>query len=94
MQKIVELKPLPEYKLRVRFADGVEGEADLSHLAGKGVFSIWNDYAEFEKARIGEHGELLWEGGVDLCPDAVYLQITGKTPEELFAKLNESEVNA
>ena len=94
MQKIIEVKPLGKYKLRVRFADGVEGEADLSHLAGKGVFAIWNDYAEFEKVRIGEHGELLWEGGVDLCPDAVYLQITGKSPEELFPKLNESEVNA
>jgi hypothetical protein len=94
MQKIIEVKPRPEYKLWVRFADGVEGEADLSHLVGKGVFSVWNDYAEFEKVRIGAHGELLWEGGVDLCPDAVYLQITGKTPEELFPKLNESEVNA
>ncbi len=94
MQKIVEVKPLPEYKLRVQFADGVEGEADLSHLAGKGVFSIWNDYAEFEKVSIGGHGELLWEAGVDLCPDALYLQITEKSPEEFFPKLNESEVNA
>ena len=94
MQKIIEVKPLGEYKLRVRFADGVEGEADLSHLAGKGVFAIWNDYAEFEKIVVGEHGELLWEGGVDLCSDAVYLQITGKSPEALFPKLNESEVNA
>ena len=94
MLKVVEAKPLPDYKLWVRFADGIQGEVDLSHLAGKGVFSIWNDYAEFEKVVIGAHGELLWEGGVDVCSDAVYLQITGKSPEELFPKLNESEINA
>ena len=45
MFKPVQVKALQGYKLWVKFSDGVEGEVNLSHLVGKGVFSKWNDYA-------------------------------------------------
>ena len=32
MLKVMEVEPLPGYKLRLRYADGVAGEVDLSHL--------------------------------------------------------------
>ena len=41
MFKPIDVKALPGYKIWVRFADGTEGEADLSHLAGRGVFALW-----------------------------------------------------
>ena len=44
----------------VKYADGEEGEVDLSHLAGKGVFSVWDDYEVFEKVYIGRYGEIAW----------------------------------
>ena len=37
MNTIVEVQPEPEYKVWLRFEDGVEGEADLSVLVGRGV---------------------------------------------------------
>lgn len=78
---------MPQYRLWIRYEDGVEGEVDLSHLAGRGVFAIWNDYRVFEQVSIGPSGELRWGEEVDLCPDALYMQITGKSPKEVFPKL-------
>jgi len=87
--KPVDVKPLPDYTLRVRYADGVEGEVDLSHLVGKGVFALWNDATAFEKVSIGKSGEIRWNEEVELCPDSLYLEITGKSPEEVFPNLEQ-----
>ena len=32
MNKIIEAKPLPDYRLRLKFSDGVEGTVDLSDM--------------------------------------------------------------
>ncbi len=31
-----EVQPRPSYRIWLRYSDGVTGEIDLSHLAGKG----------------------------------------------------------
>ena len=49
--KILEMRPLDAYKIWLKFDDGIAGEVDLSHLAGKGVFSLWNNYENFKKVR-------------------------------------------
>jgi hypothetical protein len=87
MLKPVAVTALPEYRLRVEYADGVKGTVDLSHLVGDGVFAAWNDPAVFEAVAIGEHGELRWSDDVELCPDAMYLVITGKPAEDIFPTL-------
>jgi hypothetical protein len=79
----VEVKPLDDYKLWIKYSDGVEGVVDLSDLAGKGVFALGNDFREFHKVHIGPSGEIAWSEQVDMCPDAIYLKITGKQAEEL-----------
>lgn len=90
----VEVKALPEYRLWVRYADGVEGEIDLTDLAGRGVFKYWDDYGNFEDVAVGDGGAIIWSDRVDLCPDAMYLKITGKRPEEVFPSLGPAAVNA
>jgi hypothetical protein len=87
MFRPVEVTPLPGYKLHLRYADGVAGDVDLSHLVGQGVFALWNDPAAFAQAELGSGGEVRWSDDVDLCPDALYMEITGKSPEELFPAL-------
>jgi hypothetical protein len=84
MKSIAEVQPRDGYHLWIRFEDGVEGEVDLSHLAGQGVFSVWRDRRRFEDVRIGEFGEVSWGGDVDLCPDSLYLRLTGRTPGEVL----------
>jgi hypothetical protein len=89
MFKIVEAKPLDNFRVWLRFADGVTGEVDLSHLRGQGVFALWDIAGEFERVAIGPRGELVWAEEIDLCPDALYMRVTGKTPEELFPAISE-----
>ena len=85
MFKPIQVKPLPNYRLWLEYADGVAGEVSLSYLAGKGVFALWNDYAAFERVYIDDSGAIAWTDDAALCPDALYMKITGKTPEQLFS---------
>lgn len=94
MLKLIHVEPLSGYRLRLRYADGVAGVVDLSHLVGKGVFRLWNDASAFERVSIGTAGELCWSEEVDLCADALYLEITGKRPDEVFGNLSKAAVHA
>lgn len=85
--KVTKVKPLAEYRLDVAFDDGVRGIADLSDFAGVGVFAAWLNPGFFERVAITSEGALAWPGELDLCPDALYMRVTGKTPEEVFPRL-------
>ena len=41
----VEVRALEPYRIWLRYDDGVEGELDLSYLAGDGVFAAWEDHS-------------------------------------------------
>jgi len=94
MRKITAVKVLQGYRLEIAFDDGVTGTVDLSHLAGKGVFALWSDRHAFESVRIGSSGELVWGDQIDLCPDALYLKVKGKRPEEIFPALRREPSHA
>ncbi len=87
MPRLVDVKALEGYRLWLRYEDGTEGIVDLSPLVGKGVFTLWEDERSFRKVRIGDGGEVVWNEDVDLCADALYLQLTGKKPVDLFPNL-------
>lgn len=94
MPKPVEVKALAHYRLWLRYDDGTEGIVDLSDLAGRGVFKAWNDTAFFESVRIGSHGAIEWGPDLDACPDAMYMRLTGRTPEEVFPTLRSIHADA
>ena len=83
----VAVAPREGYRIWLRYSDGVEGEVDLSDLAGKGVFAAWNDRRFFERVYISEWRSIAWSHEIELCPDALYLEITGKTPEDIMPGL-------
>lgn len=92
--KILEIRPLDNYKIWLKFANGTEGEVDLSHLAGKGVFTLWNNYENFKQVSIENGRSLTWSDEIDMDADSLYLKITGKKPEELFPALKEEPTHA
>ena len=87
MIKLLHVTPQTGYKLHLEFADGTIGEVDVSDLIGKGVFKALTDTALFESVTVGEHGEVRWTDDLELCADALYLQMTGKSVEDLFPNL-------
>lgn len=94
MIKILEAKAKPGHRLWLRFADGVEGEVDLTNLAGKGVFKAWEDPEVFANVSVERGRSVAWGEGIDLRADSLYLEITGKKPAEVFEKPRAAEVDA
>jgi hypothetical protein len=94
MFKLLDVRALSGYKLRLRYTDRTEGEVDLSEFAGHGVFKLWDDRSAFERAHIGEFGQVAWNDEVEMCADALYLRLTGKRPEDDFPNLTEMVVAA
>lgn len=94
MHRIIEVKPLTNYRVWLKFSDGVEGTADLSELAGKGVFSAWEDVNFFNSVSIdSENHTITWGKEIDLCPDTLYAQILGVDPLSILKKDWEKAIN-
>jgi hypothetical protein len=93
MIRLVEVKPRKDYRLWLKYEDGTSGEVDLSSFAGRGVFAAWKESGVFEDVRITEEGALAWPGGIDICADALYLRLTGKSPAEVFPRLRDLPVH-
>lgn len=80
MSRIVDVEARDEYRIWIKFEDGVEGEVDLSDLVGKGVFEGWTNRSTFRRVSVNEEtGTVTWPGGVDLCPDSLYEEVTGES---------------
>ncbi len=95
MKHITTVQPLPDHCLKLRFDDGVEGVVSLSAEVGKGMFAAWKDPKHFASVKIVHKGRSLeWPGEIDLCADALYLEITGKKVEELFPALQPEATHA
>lgn len=87
MHKIVEVKPLKNYRVWIKFSDGIEGTVDLSELVGKGVFSVWEDVNFFNSVFIDQESHTIaWKGGIDLCPDNLYATVLGVDPLAILRK--------
>ncbi len=94
MNRIVDAQPRSGLTVWVKFGDGVEGVVDFAHLAGKGVFRAWDDREFFEQVGVGPWGCLAWPDEIELDPDKIYMDLTGKTIEEIFPKLAQQPVDA
>ena len=87
MHKPVEVKAKENYTIWVRYEDGSNGEVDLSHLAGKGVFNAWDKDIDFNSVYIDqESSAIAWSEDLELCPDNIYYKINQLDPEEEMMK--------
>jgi hypothetical protein len=91
---LIEVKAQTNYRLFVRYDDGACGYVDLSDFVGKGVFAAWATPGIFEQVSLAQAGHPEWPGGLDLCPDFLYMQLTGKRPEQVFPALNHIPAHA
>ena len=92
--RITDAKAAGRFRVFLHFDDGTSGTVDLGHLAGRGVFSEWLQEGLFEQISVSPAGALQWPGDLDLCPDSLYLLMTGKTVGEVFPALRHSLANA
>ncbi len=88
MVRPTEVEPRAGYRIWLRYSDGAAGEIDLSHLAGQGVFAAWNEPDYFKKLHIAPHRAITWDDELELCPDALYMELTSKSFDELPADID------
>ena len=64
-------------RIWLQYSDGTSGEIDLSHLDGIGVFKSWDESGYFERVHIAPHRAIAWDEELELCPDALYIELSG-----------------
>lgn len=84
INQLIDIKAVKKYSIWLKYADGIEGTIDLSHLAHRGVFNVWEEGDSFFKVRIDdETGAISWENEIELCPVSLYQRIKGNYPPTL-----------
>ena len=96
---VVEVKPLVGFHIWVRFNDGEEGELDLNEYADKPWFEPWQERSVFENIRISPNDALIWgddpdESDMGICVLSLYMELTGKSWEELERHSSSQFANA
>jgi hypothetical protein len=80
--RIKQVEVLPEYRLYVRFIDGLEGYVNMKNFLFSdhaGIFVQLRDVELFSQATL-VYGAVTWPGELDLAPDAMYdgIKATGE----------------
>jgi len=72
---VTDVKVIPPYSLRLRFADGSEGTVDARAWVegSQGVFAELRDPAVFAQVSVDpEAGTIVWPNDADVDPDTLY----------------------
>ena len=71
--RITEAKYVRDYILHLRFADGTEGDVDLSQELEGEVFEPLKDLAFFQTFTVSsELHTVTWPNGADFAPEFLY----------------------
>ena len=86
MRKVISAEPMKNYRLLIKFDNGVTKIRDMSYLLDKPVFAFLKNTFYFNSVFI-EYGAVTWKdcngNEVDLCPDALYTDEDELLPDEL-----------
>lgn len=79
LHDVLEVRPLRDYQLWLRFDDGAEGVVDVSQLVRfEGVFEPLKEPSLFAQVTVcPDAGTICWPNGADLDPVALYARATG-----------------
>ena len=71
---VIAVRPLPDYKLLVRFSTGEEKTADVTSLLNEPVFGVLKDISVFNSVYV-DYGTVVWNNGdIDIAPEYLYYQ--------------------
>lgn len=76
LPKLIEAKYQNNYRVWLKFSDGVEGEVDLEKELWGEMFQPLKDRARFAELLVSEELEtLVWPNGADFAPEFLYQQL-------------------
>lgn len=92
---VLRVEPRDGLTIWLEYSDGERGELDLSRHADGPAFAGWKDRAYFESVRISEESfSIDWGDDLQMCPDALYLELTGKDVDDVLPALGAALVDA
>ena len=76
LPKLKEAKYLGDYRIWLRFEDGVEGDVDLEKELWGEVFLPLKDQSRFSEFVLNKELEtIVWPNGADFAPEFLYQQL-------------------
>ena len=92
MAKIIEVKPLRDFSIYVRYSNGMDGTVSMKRLIKREEYKSISEIEEFEKVYVSsESGDIVWESGVSICRRATYEMLKLKKEMGSLARLLEPE---
>ena len=79
---VTEANALPEFRLRVRFSDGTDGEVELKEVIAadhRPIVAELCNPAAFAAIRV-EMDTVVWANGFDLAPEFLYTKARAHSP--------------
>ena len=80
--RVTNVRHIRDYRLELTFADGVRAEMDFRHkvVGRRGVFTPLEQVSFFRLVKVDPVAStLVWPNDVDLDPDVLYSEATGKS---------------
>lgn len=74
--RVVEARYVGDFTVHVRFADGIEGDVDLSEELHGEIFGPLKDLSYFRQFTVsdGLH-TIIWPNGADFAPEFLYKKV-------------------
>jgi hypothetical protein len=66
---IIEVKPLDNYIVWIRFSDNSDATINIKPFITEGISAKLSDYNYFKQMKVDESGGIAWENGFDFCPN-------------------------
>jgi len=73
MHELTAFRADNDYRLWLRFDDGLEGSVFLGNLLEICAFKLWRDQDQFRRVAIDPQAKtLVWDVGIELDPSVLY----------------------
>ena len=69
MESIIEVIPLDDYKVKVKFADNFSAEVDIKPFIRGGISDALKDKSFFQNVKVDDFNGISWDNGFDFCPN-------------------------
>jgi hypothetical protein len=86
MHRVTQCRASRDYRLWLKFADGLEGSVYLGDLLDIRAFRPWLDVERFCRAAIDPADlAVVWEGGIRFDPDILHQQLASEQSNRFMA---------
>jgi hypothetical protein len=85
VHRVTDCKASSDYRLWLKFDDGLEGSVFLGDLLEVGAFSSWRDVDQFCRVVVDRKAAtVVWKGGIRLDPDILYQDLLSSKAAKEF----------